>query len=341
MRLSPSPARRTLPLSVVALCVAAGALTLCVAAAALAGADFEQSPPLRASELLPPELVRGAHHVVDEEVTTDGFLRSYTVRSKVGVFEARGEDGVRTRIRQIEALVRLAQLSRSTNSGLRERGVPDVGDTLPPAAASDEETNPRLHEILEGYSDEDKERLNRIELAVMGVPEGLREEFIAHPSYTPRHRTILVESLAALEGTRDRATFIEAAMGAREETDAQAFQRMAELMRSYGDREGGLDRIVEVDGQLAAHGADGALVVPVLADHALWTKEVASFAEAIAGSAGADAGSVKARLVFSGTLSDRARDEIEGLGIGVTDDLFGAPRPQESDAGGEEAEEAP
>jgi hypothetical protein len=317
-------------------------LAIAFASPVQAGGGFEQAPALRASELLPPELLKGPHHEVDEEVTTDGFLRTYTVHSKVGDFEARGEDGVRTRIRQIEALTRLAELARATNPGLGGGGVPDVADTPPPEAASDEESNPRLHEILNDYSDDDKERLNRIELAVMGVPEELREDFIAHPSYTAQHRTILVESLAALEGTKDRATFIEAAMRAEEETDAQSFQRMAELMRSYGDREGGLDRIIQVDGQLAARSADGALVVPVLADHALWTKEVAGFAEAIAEQTGEDPELAKARLVFSGTLSERAREEIEGLGIGVRDDLFSAPPPPDdasAEKSGAEGEE--
>jgi hypothetical protein len=318
------------------LLLACLALVLAASAPALAGDDFERAPVERASDLLPPELLKGPYHHVDEEVTTDGFLRIYTVRSEVGVFEARGEDGVRTRVRQIEALSRLAELSRSTNAGFAGKGgVPDFEPTSPPEAASDESSNPRLHRILDEYSDEDKERLNRIELAVMGVPEALREKFIANPAYTSQHRTILVESLAAMEGTRDRATFIAAAMGADEETEAQAFQRMAELMRSYGDREGGLDRIVEVDGQLAARGADGSLVVPVLADHALWTRQVAHFAEAIAEATGDDAEASKARLIFSGTLSERARNEIEDLGIGVRDDLFGAPPPR--DAASDEA----
>jgi hypothetical protein len=312
------------------------ALALVAGPLAHAEGEFEEPPAQRASELLPPELLKGPHHEVDEAVTSDGFLRIYTVRSVVGEFEARGEDGVRTRIRQIEALTRLATLSRAANAGFAGgSGVPDVADTSPPDAASDETSNPRLHEILDEYSDDDKERLNRIELAVMGVPEELREDFIAHPSYTAQHRTILVESLAAMEGTQDRATFIAAAMGAEEETDAQSFQRMAELMRSYGDREGGLDRIVEVDGQLAARGADGALVVPVLADHALWTKQVAGFAEAIADATGEDSEAAKARLVFSGTLSERARSEIEALGIGVREDLFRAPPPPDAASEGD------
>ena len=67
------------------------------------------------------------------------------------------------------------------------------------------------------YSPEDLRRLNRIELAVMGIPEPLSDELIGHPWYSPRHATALVEALAALDLTQNRSAFIEAAVSAKSE----------------------------------------------------------------------------------------------------------------------------
>ncbi len=136
---------------------------------------------------------------------------------------------------------------------------------------------------------------------------------------------MLVESLAALEGTEDRAAFIEAAVGAQSQEEAHSYQRMAEIMRQFGESEGGLERIVNVDGQLAARAADGTLVVPVRSDHAVWSKQVEGFAESMARAAGRDPEVMKARIVFSGTLSPTARQRMEGLGLAVMEEGL-APR---------------
>ena len=72
-------------------------------------------------------------------------------------------------------------------------------------------------------SAEDLQRWNRLELAVMGVPEELREEFLENDSYSPKHRTVLVGALAELEGTEGRVTFIEAAVAAKNGEEADAF----------------------------------------------------------------------------------------------------------------------
>ena len=41
--------------------------------------------------VLPDDLRAGPHHQVSDPVPTDGFLRSYTLESDYGVFEAQGD----------------------------------------------------------------------------------------------------------------------------------------------------------------------------------------------------------------------------------------------------------
>jgi hypothetical protein len=159
--------------------------------------------------------------------------------------------------------------------------------------------------------------LHRIELAVMGVDEELREEFLENPHYASRHGARLLDSLSSLEDTSDRSAFIAEAARAGSQDEARAFERMAALMRRYGDQTGSLERFVTVGGRVAAYTEDGTLLVPVLGDHSSWTQGVASFAESMASAAGQDPDVTRTRLLFSGSLSERARKEMEQLGLSV------------------------
>jgi len=185
------------------------------------------------------------------------------------------------------------------------------------AGASDEE-QAAIDQRLRDFSTDDLERMNRLELMAMGVPEKLREQFIANPAYSHKVETVLVESLAALEGTEDRVAFIEAAVKAATADEARSYGQLATLMRSYSSQGGQLRKILQVGGQVAAYTSDGTLIVPVVADHAAWTERVAGFAESVARAAGESSDSARARFLFSGDVSDRALEEIQSLGIDVT-----------------------
>ncbi len=169
----------------------------------------------------------------------------------------------------------------------------------------------------------------------MGVPEELREAFIRNPSYSTSQETVLVEALAALEGTDERAAFIEAAVEADSEDEARAYRSMAQMMRGYAGSADGLERIVRVEGGIAARTGSGELVVPVRADHALWTQRVAAFAETIAREAGGDPDVARPRIVFSGSVSPTAREGIERLGLVVGEEALvpAVPPSGESDGG--------
>ena len=75
--------------------------------------DFEVAKDLSAATLLPEELLRGEHHVVDGRVRNDGYLNYYTIHSDYGEFEAASTAMLRIRIREIEALAELDELSHT------------------------------------------------------------------------------------------------------------------------------------------------------------------------------------------------------------------------------------
>jgi hypothetical protein len=100
------------------------------------------------------------------------------------------------------------------------------------------------------------------------------------------------------------------------------------MMRSYAGSGDGLARIVRVEGGIAARTASGELVVPVRADHALWTQRVEAFAESIARESGGDPDVARARIVFSGSVSPDAREGLERLGLAVGEAGLAHPAPQ-------------
>lgn len=395
-------------------------------------AGFERPPVLRAGEILPPGLSSGPHHAVDEHVTTDGFIHLYTIHSDYGTFEAHGDEMLRRRVLEIEALARLDEMRKRTEfagamakaiqspfvatwnlvrhpvdsitglpadawkaiqrasqlaraerseyeeSALREfigfekrkreiahrlgvdpyssnrvlqrelnrfawaayaGGLPalfvpfderEAESAKPEPEAGDE----RIREILLDYSPEDLRRLNRIELAVMGIPPPLRDAFIGHPWYSPRHETVLVESLAGLDLAANRSAFIEVALGARSEDDALFYQRAAELIRAYNDRVRTIERIVPLRRTVGGYTSDGTLVVPLLVDHAVWSRPTARFASSLSESVPASVEVRRTELLLSGTLSAKARSEIEHLGIAVTEDAFERLSPRQAGGAG-------
>jgi hypothetical protein len=111
----------------VALAVSA-LLSLQPASDLVAQTGYEPSVTLSASKILPPELLSGPNHRVEERVYNDGYLNRYTVTSKFGGFVAVSTPMLRTRIGEINALVRMEQIenTKEFTASLKEAGT----DTL-------------------------------------------------------------------------------------------------------------------------------------------------------------------------------------------------------------------
>jgi hypothetical protein len=172
------------------------------------------------------------------------------------------------------------------------------------------------------FSREDQTRLNRIELAVMGVDEAGRDAFLAVPWWTPRLAARLVGALAALEAAEARPLFVQAAAGARSEADARFFARAAELLLAWDGARARIVRIVALPGgALGAKDADGVLLLPLDADHLVWTRPMARLAQALA-----DAGAGRRALLLPGAVSPRARDELTQRGVDLVERAFEALR---------------
>src|SRR6266487_2787323 len=78
-----------------------------------AEAVFEELPELNASEILKPELLKGAHFVVRDPVPTGSGMNQFTIDSDFGVFEADGNEMLLQRLKEIDAIARLREVSRT------------------------------------------------------------------------------------------------------------------------------------------------------------------------------------------------------------------------------------
>jgi len=87
-----------------------------IADISLASADhheYEMAAELSAADVLPADLLEGAHHTVEDRVRNDGYLNYYTINSDYGEFEATSTPMLRTRVGEINALAELDELSKT------------------------------------------------------------------------------------------------------------------------------------------------------------------------------------------------------------------------------------
>ena len=72
---------------------------------------FDQLKPIQAKDQFSPDLLKTQHYHIQDEVKPENMTYVYTIESSFGQFEARGEWMLRNRIREIQALIELEDIS--------------------------------------------------------------------------------------------------------------------------------------------------------------------------------------------------------------------------------------
>jgi hypothetical protein len=73
--------------------------------------DFEQPSTVIANSILPPDLLKGPHHQVNESVSTDGYSYGFTIKSDFGDFQAGSLTELRSRIQEIQSIAQLKEIT--------------------------------------------------------------------------------------------------------------------------------------------------------------------------------------------------------------------------------------
>ncbi len=108
---SVSPARRAAR----RLSAAVAALAIAIPGHAFAQApmQIEAPPVLRASRILPKQMVAGPNHTVEERVVNDGYMNHYRIQSRFGLLEAQSTAELSIREREIDAIARMKEVDTS------------------------------------------------------------------------------------------------------------------------------------------------------------------------------------------------------------------------------------
>jgi len=90
-----------------------GLALLVVAQGAVAQGAYEDLPALKAGDLLPEEMLVGPNHQVWDDVSTDGFLNTYTISSQFGKVTATSTALVPVRIDELNAIAAMDEVKKS------------------------------------------------------------------------------------------------------------------------------------------------------------------------------------------------------------------------------------
>ena len=89
------------------------ALALAIAAAVMAQGDYEGLRTFKASEVLPPALVKGPQFQVGADAKTEGYFHEFTLSSDFGSFSVEGKSMLVVRVQEVDALAKLAEVSKT------------------------------------------------------------------------------------------------------------------------------------------------------------------------------------------------------------------------------------
>jgi len=330
---------------------------------------FESAVVLSASKILPPELLSGPNHRVQEKVANDGFLNVYVVDSKFGSFTAVSTSLLRKRIQEINAMATMEKLKGTkefadslkasglttlsaaknmvlspvktatevvTGVGLVFRRAGDSlclndvawtafagGLTVSAAMAAVPggagiamtaiSTTRLATAIFKNTPPQDLRRMNTEKLNAMGVDPSTTELFISQSIFSPREQTVLVSGLDEMKGVADRERFVQLAALTNNADMAFFRQRQAEMYAGYHKAVAPLVQFVSIGQLAAARTKGGALVFNVPVDYMVWTEPLAQLAANTDNLAKQLPGLTEKQLWVTGTLSPRARAEMQRM----------------------------
>jgi hypothetical protein len=161
----------------------------------------------------------------------------------------------------------------------------------------------------------------RKRLREMDVDETLVQQFLYHRWYSPRRQVVIVESLEILEDAANRQEFIALAVRADESYETFSFERIALMLAGYHLKRSPLDELFSSNGLAMAHTISGDVVLPLYIDAGHWTERMAWAAEEVDRFLDWDREIRAKQMLISGTLSSRARGELQHRGWSVNEGL--------------------
>jgi hypothetical protein len=160
---------------------------------------------------------------------------------------------------------------------------------------------------------QDLRRMNAEKLKAMAVDPHTIDTFISDSTFTPREQTLLVAALDEMMGVADRERFVQLAALTHNDDVAFFRQRQAEMYAGYHRAIGRFERFLSVGPVAAARTVNGALVFNIPVDYVVWSETVARLVTTADNLANQLPGIKEKQLWVTGTMSQRARAEMQRL----------------------------
>jgi hypothetical protein len=201
--------------------------------------------------------------------------------------------------------------------GLTVSGATTVASGGAVLAFSLTRTADQLNEALRSEPPSRLRIINEEKLKAMSVPDAITQKFLDHPAYTPRHQTLIVAALEALNGVKGREKFVELCLRAGDEIGANFYQNVAEILRGYHQRTAKLTEIVPLLGVAGATAANGRTLVAVAWDLGVFDQGVAQRMDYASQEFAARGLSNKFDIWTTGGASARLKQEAQARGYTI------------------------
>ena len=181
-------------------------------------------------------------------------------------------------------------------------------------------TNKVLNQIFQTMPPVELRQQNLQKLNAMGVNPQVADWFLNNTIFSPREQTLFVHALGEMNGVADRGAMVRLSLSSQNPTIALFRQRQAQMYAGYNKSVTPLESFISLGGLFAASRTkNGALVVVLPLDYLVWTEPMAQLLTG-ANQLMSELSGIKEKQVWlTGTLSPRARKEIESRGWQVRD----------------------
>ena len=171
-----------------------------------------------------------------------------------------------------------------------------------------------LNDVFRTTPPVDLRRMNGEKLKAMNVHAEVADVFLNNPVYSPRYQTLLVNALDEMKGVGNRATFVRLAAATTDKDIAAFRERQAEMYAGYHKAVAPLETFLALGEFAAARTAKNEVVFNVPLDHLVWTEAIASLLTAADSRVTQLTRPANKQLWVTGTVSARAKKEIENRG---------------------------
>jgi hypothetical protein len=161
--------------------------------------------------------------------------------------------------------------------------------------------------------------INEQKLTEMGIGGDLAKRYLDHPAFSPRHDLMLVDSLYRLQGVPGRDVYLEHALKAEDEVEANFIVNVAQILRGYHETRDRITGITMFDVLPVAQTRSGVALIPFALDHGVWTANADKVSQHLKENYKGPGFTGRFEFWVTGTLSQTARQELQARGFTVVE----------------------